>query len=42
MRIEDESSIFTYGGGYAAQSYSLVNIFENDLISAIDLRSYNA
>ena len=25
--IEDESLIFTYGGGYAAQSYSLVNCF---------------
>ena len=24
-RVEDELSIFTYGNGYAAQSYSLVN-----------------
>ena len=40
--VEDESLIFTYGGGYAVQSYSLVNQFLNDLISVVDLRNYNS
>ena len=28
VRVEFELSIFTYGGGYAVQSYSSVNYFK--------------
>ena len=40
-RIEYESSIFTYDGGCVAQSYLSMNYFKNDLISTVELRSYN-
>ena len=40
-RVEYESSIFTSVGGHAVQSYSSANHSQNDLISVVDLRSYN-
>ena len=41
LRVRLKASIVTLVEGYVTQSDSLENHFKNDVISTVDLRSYN-